>query len=179
VAALTNDPEPAVDMPAVARASTAARTLEVNVLGTVSIVDAGVRLPAESLPSGKGLELLLFLLLHRGATRDEVGLALWPDASAAQVRNVFHVTMHHLRRALGATRWITFERNVYRIDRAPEPGRTLDLDVDAVLEASAQLRALLRARPSADPAPLAALRAFYEKGMLVKATVVALPANTT
>lgn len=89
------------------------------------------------------LELLLFLLLHRDATKDDVGLALWPDASAAQVRNVFHVTLHHLRRTLGGTRWITFERSVYRFERSPEPGRTLDLDVDAVLAASTHLRTLM------------------------------------
>jgi len=98
------------------------------------------------------LELLVFLLIHRGATKEEVGLALWPDASAAQVRNVFHVTLHHLRRALGAARWITFDRNLYRFDRSPEPGRTLELDVDQVLSASAKVRALLRerARPTAE-----------------------------
>ena len=43
------------------------------------------------------------------------------------------VTLHHLRRALGSTRWITFDRNIYRFERTPRPGRALDLDVDAVL----------------------------------------------
>lgn len=127
------------------------RRLEISLLGGVSITNDGVPVPPDALPSGKGLELLLFLLLHRGATKDEAGLALWPDSSSAQVRNVFHVTLHHLRRALGAPRWITFDRNVYRIDRQPEPGLSLDTDVDAVLGASVRLRALARER--ATPAP--------------------------
>ena len=27
--------------------------------------------------------------------KDQIGLSLWPDASPAQVRNSFHVTLHH------------------------------------------------------------------------------------
>lgn len=162
VAALANDPQTPARSPAVVVPGTP-RTLVLNVLGVVSMHDSGATVAAEALPSGKGLELLLFLLLHRGATRDEVGVALWPDASAAQVRNVFHVTMHHLRRALGPTRWITFERNVYRFDRTPEPGWVLDLDVDAVLDASARLRALLRAPRPDVPLVLAPFRAALDR----------------
>ena len=47
-------------------------------------------------------ELLLFLLLHpEGASKEQVGVALWPDASASQLRNSFHVTLHRLRKVLG------------------------------------------------------------------------------
>ena len=80
------------------------------------------------------------------------------DASAAQVRNVFHVTLHHLRRALGSTRWITFDRNLYTFSRTPESGRTLDLDVDAVLAASAKARAWLRERTVPTPEAFAEAR---------------------
>jgi DNA-binding SARP family transcriptional activator len=139
------------------------RLLEMAVLGGLSIFDNGAPVPDESMPSGKVLELMLFLLLHRGATKDEVGLALWPDASPAQVRNVFHVTLHHLRRALGSTRWITFDRNVYRFDRSPEPGHLLDLDVDDVLASSAQLRALLREGAVPTPAQLTDTRAALDR----------------
>lgn len=128
--------------------------LEISVLGALSITDGGVPISPESMPAGQVLELLLYLLLHRGATKDEVGLALWPDSSDAQVRNVFHVTLHHLRRALGSTKWITFDRNLYRVDRSPEPGRTLEVDVDVVLAASSRLRAMLRERVVATPEQL-------------------------
>ena len=79
---------------------------------------------------GKVRELLLFLLLHERVTKEEIGLALWPDSSSAQVRNAFHVTLHHLRRQLGPERWIVFDRNSYRLDRAPSPDVALDADVD-------------------------------------------------
>ena len=38
-----------------------------------------------------------------GRTKEQVGLAFWPDASAAQLRNSFHVTLHRLRKALGTS----------------------------------------------------------------------------
>ena len=61
-------------------------------------------------------ELFVLLLLHpEGKTREQVGLALWPDASAGQVRNNFHVAMHHLRRALGDAEWVRFEGDRYRL----------------------------------------------------------------
>ncbi len=147
--------------------------LEIALLGGLSITDGGRPIPPADLPSGKLLELLIFLLLHRGATKEDVGLALWPDASAAQVRNVFHVMLHHLRRALGATRWITFDRNVYRFDRAPEPGRILALDVDSVLAASAQLRAWLRERGSPTAEQLAGARLALDqcRGLLAHGLV--------
>lgn len=139
------------------------RRLEISVLGALSITDAGVPMSPESMPAGQVLELLLYLLLHRGSTKDEVGLALWPDSSAAQVRNVFHVTLHHLRRALGNTKWITFDRNLYRVDRAPEPGRTLEVDVDVVLAASARLRAMARERVAPTPEQLVESRRALDR----------------
>jgi DNA-binding SARP family transcriptional activator len=93
---------------------------------------------------GKARELLLFLVLHERATREQVGLALWPDASAAQVRNTFHVTLHHLRRLLGDAAWVVFDQGAYRLDRLPAPGAALDADVDAVLAAADRLRAAAR-----------------------------------
>ena len=54
-----------------------------------------------------------------GRTKEQVGLAFWPDASAAQLRNSFHVTLHRLRKALGTPEWITLvERPLPR-----RPGR--------------------------------------------------------
>jgi DNA-binding SARP family transcriptional activator len=64
----------------------------------------------------KTRELFVLLLLHpEGKTREQVGLSLWPDASAGQVRNNFHVAMHHLRRALGDGEWVRFDGDRYRL----------------------------------------------------------------
>ncbi|HEX6200634.1 MAG TPA: AAA family ATPase, partial [Thermoanaerobaculia bacterium] len=50
-------------------------------------------------PVGRTSELLAYLLCHpEGRTKDQVGAALWPEASPAQVRNLFHVTLHRLRK---------------------------------------------------------------------------------
>jgi DNA-binding SARP family transcriptional activator len=118
--------------------------LRLEVLGPFAVGLDGQPLPADALPTGKVRELLLFLLLHERAGKDEVGLALWPDASPAQVRNAFHVTLHHLRRLLGDVRWVTFARNTYRLERAPAPGMVLDAAVDAVLAAAAAVRQAAR-----------------------------------
>jgi DNA-binding SARP family transcriptional activator len=64
-------------------------------------------------------ELLFYLLCHEGGrTKEQIGLDLWPDASPAQLRSSFHVTVHHLRRALGGPEWVAFHEGRYRFDAA-------------------------------------------------------------
>jgi DNA-binding SARP family transcriptional activator len=131
------------------RPAAVARTLHVSLLGSFALRAGDAPLPREVVPVGKARELLLWLLLHAQGTKEEIALALWPDASAAQVRNTFHVTLHHLRRQLGDPHWITHERGVYRMLRRGDDGRRLEVDVDAVLAAAARLRAAARARTNA------------------------------
>ena len=81
-----------------------AARLRVHVLGPLRIVRDGADVERDEFAPAKPRELLLFLLAHPdGATREQVGLALWPDQPAASVANSFHVTLHRLRRALGGT----------------------------------------------------------------------------
>lgn len=102
--------------PASERAATPP-TLEVRSLGSLEVLVNGQPVGRKDWAYTKSRELLLFLLLHPdGQSREQVGVALWPDASAAQVRNNFHVTLHHLRRALGGVEWVRFERDRYRVD---------------------------------------------------------------
>ncbi|MFL5617452.1 MAG: BTAD domain-containing putative transcriptional regulator [Gemmatimonadaceae bacterium] len=69
--------------------------------------------------SARPRELLVYLLMHpEGRTKEQVGLVFWPDASAAQLRNSFHVTLHRLRKALGHPEWITLVHDRYRVDPA-------------------------------------------------------------
>ncbi|HJQ19235.1 MAG TPA: bacterial transcriptional activator domain-containing protein, partial [Gemmatimonadaceae bacterium] len=75
--------------------------------------------------SARPRELLLYLLMHpEGRTKEQVGLVFWPDASAAQLRNSFHVTLHRLRKALGGPEWVTLVNDRYRID----PGLVHEFD---------------------------------------------------
>jgi DNA-binding SARP family transcriptional activator len=69
--------------------------------------------------SARPRELLAYLVAHpEGRTKEQVGLALWPEASAAQLRNNFHVTLHRLRRALGGPDWVALEGDRYRVPPA-------------------------------------------------------------
>jgi hypothetical protein len=64
-------------------------------------------------------ELLYYLLSHpEGRTKEQIGLALWPEASTAQLRSSFHDTVFRLRRALGAKEWVVFEKRRYGFGRS-------------------------------------------------------------
>lgn len=127
-AALVVEPEapvadvpPTVDdtAPTTAPAPAGAVPLEVRALGRLEILRDGTPVPAEAWPYAKPRELLLYLLVHpEGRTREQIGLAFWPEISPAQVKNNFHVTLHHLRKALGGSEWIRFDRGRYLV--APE-----------------------------------------------------------
>jgi DNA-binding SARP family transcriptional activator len=79
----------------------------------------GRRLGDDAWRSARPRELFLHLALHpEGRTREQIGLVFWPDASAAQLRNNFHVTLHHVRKALGRADAVVIERERYRLDPA-------------------------------------------------------------
>lgn len=143
-------------------AAEAGARLVIRALGPFALARGGAEHGGESLPAGKVRELLLFLLLNESATKDEIGLALWPDSSPAQVRNAFHVTLHHLRKALGPEKWVVFERNAYRLARSTAEGASLDADVDALLATSAKARKALRRKEPLDPADVDAARKVFE-----------------
>ncbi|HYW31744.1 MAG TPA: bacterial transcriptional activator domain-containing protein, partial [Gemmatimonas sp.] len=141
-----------------------AERLSLRVLGPFAMDRSNTPVPSDAVPMGKTRELLLFLLLNDRATKDDIGLALWPDASAAQVRNAFHVTLHHLRRHLGPDHWIAFEAGTYRLDRAPRADVVLEVDLDRVLAASAGIRLAFRRREAVDAGTLDAWRMALEAG---------------
>ena len=91
--------------------------LSVTALGPLQIVLDGEPLPAAAWKSAKSRELLLYLLCHpAGRTREQIGDALWRDASPAQIKSNLHVTLHELRRTLGRPDWIVFEEERYRVN---------------------------------------------------------------
>ncbi|HEY0997320.1 MAG TPA: BTAD domain-containing putative transcriptional regulator [Gemmatimonadaceae bacterium] len=93
--------------------------LRVHALGPLEVFVGGVRVEPSAWGSARPRELLAYLLLHpEGRTKEQVGLAFWPDASPAQLRNNFHVTLHRLRRALGHPEWVVLVHDRYRIDPA-------------------------------------------------------------
>ena len=93
--------------------------LDVRALGALEIFLDGTRLGNDGWRYAKPREVLLYLLANRsGRTREQVGLAFWPDASASQVKNNFHVTLHHMRKTLGRADVIIFADDRYVVNRA-------------------------------------------------------------
>lgn len=91
--------------------------LRLFALGPTEVYRGEHRLESTDWTFAKPRELLFYLLCHDSSTRGQIGLALWPDASPAQLRSSFHVTVHHLRQALGRPEWIVFEHQRYAFNR--------------------------------------------------------------
>lgn len=120
--------------------------LSVRALGPLDVSMDGVPLARKTWGYAKARELLVFLMLHpEGRTREQIGAAIWPDASASQLRNVFHVTVHHLRRALGNPEWVVFEDERYRL------GNPASTWLDAAAFEERMLTALRETRRGAPP----------------------------
>jgi predicted ATPase/DNA-binding SARP family transcriptional activator len=97
----------------------AGRALRVLALGPLQVFVDGVPVESTAWGSARPRELLVYLLMHpEGRTKEQVGVCFWPDASSAQLRNSFHVTLHRLRKALGHPEWITLAHDRYRLDPA-------------------------------------------------------------
>jgi non-specific serine/threonine protein kinase len=134
--------EPRVPVPA----PVAHPSLKVRSLGPLEVSVEGTPTSSKRWGYAKARELLLYLVVHpEGRTREQAGAALWPEASSAQVRNNFHVAMHHLRRALGHADWVRYESDRYRLD---VPGAT---DFDARIFEDTITAALRAGRRGAYP----------------------------
>ncbi|MFL6245352.1 MAG: BTAD domain-containing putative transcriptional regulator [Thermoanaerobaculia bacterium] len=90
--------------------------LHVGDLGPLQITLGGKPLATEGRASARARELLVFLLAHpAGPTKEEVGVAFWPDATTEQVKNSFHVTLHRLRKLLGSSDAVVADGARYQI----------------------------------------------------------------
>jgi len=121
----------------------------VRTLGAFVVVRDGGQLQDALWAYARPRELFAYLLVHpEGRSRDQIALSFWPDASAAQAKNNFHVTLHHLRRALGRGDVVVFEHERYRANWA----LGIDVDVATFDRETAAARAELRANPSEETA---------------------------
>jgi predicted ATPase/DNA-binding SARP family transcriptional activator len=101
-----------------ARGHTVQGSLRLFALGPGRVVRGDYTLTSSDWGYAKVKELLFYLLSTRSRTKEQIGLAFWPDASPAQVRSYFHDTLYHLRQALGRPDWIRFERGSYVFNRS-------------------------------------------------------------
>ncbi|MCC6316584.1 MAG: hypothetical protein IT361_02745 [Gemmatimonadaceae bacterium] len=140
----------------VERPLTPVHALDVRALGALEVRVEGVPMARRDWAYSKARELLVALLVRRdGLSREQVGVWLWPDASPTQLRNNFHVALHHLRRSIGHPEWVRFDSDRYRLD---VPG-TVTFDA-ATFEQSAEaaLRDARRGKGDVD-----ALRTVVER----------------
>ncbi len=126
--------------------------LEIRALGPLEVRLGATRLGGDAWTSGRAKELLLFLACHpAGRTRGELGLLFWPDASAAQIKNSFHVLLHRLRKAVGRADVVVQTDERYLLNPALEPSldaRRFESEAEAALRVSASdpsMRARLEA----------------------------------
>jgi predicted ATPase/DNA-binding SARP family transcriptional activator/predicted RNase H-like HicB family nuclease len=115
------EPTPSAQKPAKTAEAKATTTagLRVFALGPARVEKDG--LPLDSSPDWiqKPRELLYYLLCHpEGRTKEQIGLALWPDASTAQLRSSFHDTVYRLRRTLEGKEWVAFHKGRYAFNRS-------------------------------------------------------------
>jgi len=149
---------------ATSEAETKRDGLRVLALGPLQVSIGARVVEASAWGSARPRELLVYLLMHPdGKTKEQVGLVFWPDASAPQVRNNFHVTLHRLRKVLGNPNWVTLAGDRYRID----PAAVEEFDVAAFeREVGSARRAVVRGGGAVDIAALERALARYRGDFL-------------
>jgi predicted ATPase/DNA-binding SARP family transcriptional activator len=137
--------------------------LDVNLLGTFSVVVDGELVPDDAwrLRKAKTLIKLLALAPERRLHADQAAAALWPDRDQAATRNNLHQAIYAARRALdcGDGRGLgLLELSDDLITLGPHDPVRIDADVFE--------RAAARARAEGDPAAYRSALAVYEGELL-------------
>ena len=131
--------------------------LRVLALGPLEIYREGVLLDVEAWRLQKSRELLVHLLCYpNGRTREQIGTAFWPNHSPTQVKNSFHVTLHHLRKALGGADRVVIEGDRYRVNPDLQP----EFDVHK-FERDAKAALLQSQEETSEPTPLRTVLSLY------------------
>jgi predicted ATPase/two-component SAPR family response regulator len=90
--------------------------LSIRALGAVEVRVDGRVVESADWGYSKPRELFFLLCSSPPRTRDQLGLALWPELSDHQLRNALHSAMRDLRRALGDREWVTFSGGRYSLN---------------------------------------------------------------
>ena len=133
--------------PPPARADRAAgETLRLRLLGQATAHLGGRLVTPADWGYAKPRELLWLFASSAPLAREQIGLALWPELAAGQLRNALHSALRQLRRTLGDGGWIGFADGRYALDVS----RPLECDLDDFEQALATARS---ARPPAAALP--------------------------
>ncbi|PWT75965.1 MAG: hypothetical protein C5B60_04650 [Chloroflexi bacterium] len=109
--------------------------LRLQGLGTVGIY-RGEDLITPMFRYKKAQEFLFYLLTYPKRTKEQIALALWPDATSEYVQTTFRVVLYHLRHALGGSQWILREQQFYAFNRSR--GYWYDVEAFTALTRSAR-----------------------------------------
>ena len=116
--------------------------LRLRLLGESTVYLAGRPLTTAEWGYAKPRELLYLFASSPPLSREQIGLALWPELAGSQLRNALHSALRQLRRTLGDGGWVGFTNGRYALDES----RPLDCDLREFELALAEARA---ARPPA------------------------------
>lgn len=108
---------PPGERPIVTPAPRSRPVLRIFALGEARVYRRGELVDVSEWTYSRSRELLYFLLRRESATKEQIGLALWPDTDTEHLRASLHPVLHHLRQALGGPDWVVFERGRYRFNR--------------------------------------------------------------
>jgi two-component SAPR family response regulator len=97
---------------------TEAPELLIRAFGPGRVDLAGRTLTSSDWTYHKSRELFFYLLCNPARTKEQIGSALWPDASNAQLHDNFRISLHHLRHALGRPEWVLFDGGSYTFNRS-------------------------------------------------------------
>jgi predicted ATPase/DNA-binding SARP family transcriptional activator len=120
--------------------------LRIRALGAATVHRGDTLLTAADWGYGKPRELLFLLATSPPMTREQLGVALWPDQARERLGNALHTALRELRRALGDPGWVLYVEGRYAFNGT----RNHDCDVETFEQALADAR---RARPAAAALP--------------------------
>jgi predicted ATPase/DNA-binding SARP family transcriptional activator len=117
--------------------------LHINALGSVRVWRDGQELGSTDFVYAKAQELLLYLLSSPPRTKEQICLALWPDADQTHAYLSFRVVLYHLRRVLGRRDWVVRSRNLYSFNHSRQDACLYDVDTfEAKVEEAERLKDL-------------------------------------
>jgi DNA-binding SARP family transcriptional activator len=120
--------------------------LRIRALGAATVHRGDALVTAADWGYGKPRELLFLLATSPPMTREQVGVALWPDQSRQRLGNALHTALRELRRALGDAGWVMYSDGRYAFNSSREH----DCDVETFEQA---LVAARRAQPASAALP--------------------------
>jgi predicted ATPase/DNA-binding SARP family transcriptional activator len=144
---LSVEPEPAAPARS---AQTLAVALRLYALGSGRVLLGERPIAASAWTYARARDLLFYLATHAAATREQIGLIFWPDASPEQLRRNLGVTLHHLRKALGRNEWVIFEQDSYSFNRSLGHWYDVETFMDLWRQARQDPRAILPLQQAAD-----------------------------